>query len=138
MKILLVIMFIAITTLLIVNANAQQYLEGRVTSSDVIERPSIHSLLKSQIKMDTLYDKLAQKLDDIGKNKLSIAQKSWKKYSQAECDFTVNYSPAQPLHPISYNECLLVMNIERTTELEYQLQWMDLLDPGMSLNKHFD
>lgn len=120
-------------TVLVVSANAQQAaLQGRV--SNIIEEPKSRVEISEQ-KLNNTYQHLAALLDKGGRKKLAVAQQTWREYSKAECDFTTRYAPAEPLHPLTYPECLMVMNTERTADLQYQLEWLRLLDPMLEISK---
>jgi hypothetical protein len=124
-----------------VGAKSQPYLEasnnpglsGHISRSDVVEYATGNALLDSQLRTEMTYQKLSKQLDDVGREKLFTAQQAWTTYSRANCDFTSHYSPADPLHPTTYNDCLVVMNTERFADLQYQLQWFILLDPSLSI-----
>lgn len=131
MRIFVATAILAGTAFWLMSANASQFLEGRITRSDVMESPSVSRLVASEYKLGKAFNQLMTNLDETGKRKLSSAQRAWKKYSQAECDYTSTASPAAPIHPMSYNECLLVMNVERTADLRHQMQWLELLDIGI-------
>lgn len=111
------------------SASAQDYLQGRVTQNQPPETMA-ERYVESQAQLLETYQELLDRLDQTGRVKLEVAQKAWRTFSVAECDFKIHRSAAEARHPMSYNECLIGMNTERTADLENELQWHQLLTPG--------
>jgi uncharacterized protein YecT (DUF1311 family) len=126
MKIWLPVLLGVNLALLWMNASAQDYLQGHV----LLDRPPetmAARYFESQQTLNSAYQELFQKLDSLGQRKLDTAQTNWHHYSIAECDFKIDRSAVETLHPMTYNECLIGMNSERTEELRYELQWREML-----------
>jgi uncharacterized protein YecT (DUF1311 family) len=127
-----VIVLLAGALVALSNVTAKSHLEGRVTvSRDALP----NQFLESEKRLQNTYNELSSKLEPEGQKKLGIAQSAWKRFKAAECDFDATSSAESPLHPMSYTECLTVMNAERTADLQYELQWHQYLDPSYSKNE---
>lgn len=75
------------------------------------------------------YGSLQKILDPLAFQKLQIAQNAWEKFKVAECDFKINHSADSPIHPMTYNECIIVMNLDRAVDLQSEIQWQMMLNP---------
>jgi hypothetical protein len=108
---------------------ANGHLEGRVIFSPELQAD--HHL-EAQENLDMTYGVLTQLLNPIACRKLDISQKAWSQFKVAECDFKANYSAENPIHPMSYNECLITMNTERALDLQAEIHWHLLFKPRRS------
>jgi uncharacterized protein YecT (DUF1311 family) len=122
------------TMALWISANAQEYLEGKVTHTHMI-KVAMNRHDESVDKMNMAYDRLAKLLDRNGQQKLQTSQAAWKKFSEAECDFATDYSRDDKLQPLLYRDCLIGMTEDRTGHLLNELRWNYTLDPSISM-KH--
>jgi uncharacterized protein YecT (DUF1311 family) len=113
-----------------VPASARQALEGNVTLNRTVTGQD--ALRAAGARLDGIYGKLQNALEGKGPQKLVAAQTAWKKYAAAECGYIADYSPSGLLHPVSYPECLLGLTNDRTQELQNELNWLELLQPGLS------
>lgn len=129
MKVWLPVLMGVTLVLFWMSASAQDYLKGHVILKSAPENMSSR-YLESQQELNDTYRELFEKLDTVGKQKLNTAQTTWRNYSIAECDFKIHRSAVEPLHPMSYNECLISMNSERTDDLRNELQWHEMLTSG--------
>lgn len=111
------------------SASAQDFLKGHIIHN-IPREAMADRYLESRKQLDDTYQELFRQLDQIGRQKLDMAQTAWRRYSVAECDFKIHHSAVEPLHPMTYNECLIGMNVERTADLSNELQWHQLLSPG--------
>lgn len=130
-----IVIFASLTLALILlwsTANARQHLEGSVSLSQPL-RVEAQQLAES--RLNQVYTKLLNALEGEAPRKLAQAQQTWDKYHTAECQYLAGYSPSGLLHPMSVNECLTELTNERTTELQNELVWLKLLQPGISKMK---
>jgi len=103
---------------------AQGTLEGRVHWDEQGNR-----YVDSEEILNKTYEVLHQVLDPLALQKLDIAQKAWQQFKVAECDFKINHSAESPIHPMTYNECIIVMNLERAVDLQSEIQWQMMVNP---------
>lgn len=114
---------------------ANGHLQGRVTY-----RPEIQAerYFQAEEELQTAYGVLRRTLEPVAEKKLDVAQRAWERFKVAECDFKINHSAESPLHPMSYNECLMSMNRERTVDLEAEIQWQFMTNPDLSMDARTD
>ena len=105
---------------------ASGHLQGRIIYN---EDGIAQRYVVSQKQLQESYDRLSNIVEPKARKKLAHSQTTWRRFQVAECDFLSQYSPADPLHPKEYTECLTDMNRQRTADLQYQLQWHQLLNP---------
>ena len=135
MKKMVLISALLMASLYQVDVFAQQHLEGRTTYTRM-ESVAENQYQKAQEKMNQSYQLLVDMLDSIAIAKLNTAQESWKKFSEADCKFTTDYSRNEPLEKIIYQDCLTSQTENRTVDLEYQVRRNFTLDPELAMTKH--
>jgi uncharacterized protein YecT (DUF1311 family) len=134
MKKAAIVTALLMASLLQLDAFAEQYLQGH-TSYTRMQEVAAGQYQQALDKMSHTYNMLSEMLDKVGMSKLDAAQETWQKFSEADCKFTTDYSRAEPLEKLIYQDCLTSMTEDRTATLEYELRRNFTLDPSLALEK---
>jgi uncharacterized protein YecT (DUF1311 family) len=78
-------------------------------------------LRKSDEQLNAVYNKLRAKISDAGKNKLQVAQQSWLRFRDQECEFETMGTVGGSIHSMIVAICLTRLTDQRVKDLEAQL-----------------
>lgn len=110
--------------------NSERYSEENISSNQPFIEQSI--LKATQAKLNIVYKKMINALENKPAQELAQAQLDWKNYSTAECAYISDNPTVTLLHPVSYSECLIQLTNDRIDELQSQLDGLELIQPGLS------
>ena len=78
-------------------------------------------LRKSDDQLNTVYNKLRAKISDAGKKNLQVAQQSWLRFRDQECEFETMRTVGGSIHSMIVAICLTRLTDQRVKDLEAQL-----------------
>ena len=78
-------------------------------------------LRKSDDQLNTVYNKLRAKISDAGKKNLQVAQQSWLRFRDQECEFETMGTVGGSIHSMIVAICLTRLTDQRVKDLEAQL-----------------
>jgi uncharacterized protein YecT (DUF1311 family) len=78
-------------------------------------------LRKSDEQLNAVYNKLRAKISDAGKKNLQVAQQSWLRFRDQECEFETMGTGGGSIHSMIVAICLTRLTDQRVKDLEAQL-----------------
>ncbi|HEY2613639.1 MAG TPA: lysozyme inhibitor LprI family protein [Reyranella sp.] len=78
-------------------------------------------LRKSDEQLNAVYNKLRAKISDAGKKNLQVAQQSWLRFRDQECEFETMGTVGGSIHSMIVAICLTRLTDQRVKDLEAQL-----------------
>jgi uncharacterized protein YecT (DUF1311 family) len=78
-------------------------------------------LRKSDEQLNAVYNKLRAKISDAGKKNLQVAQQSWLRFRDQECEFETMRTVGGSIHSMIVAICLTRLTDQRVKDLEAQL-----------------
>jgi uncharacterized protein YecT (DUF1311 family) len=79
------------------------------------------ALQKSDAQLNAVYNKLRARISDAGKQKLLLAQQSWLRFRDLECEFETMGTVGGSIHSMIVAICLTRLTDQRIKDLEVQL-----------------
>jgi uncharacterized protein YecT (DUF1311 family) len=79
------------------------------------------ALQKSDAQLNAVYNKLRARISDAGKQKLLLAQQSWLRFRDLECEFETMGTVGGTIHSMIVAICLTRLTDQRIKDLEVQL-----------------
>jgi uncharacterized protein YecT (DUF1311 family) len=76
---------------------------------------------KSDAQLNAVYNKLRARISDAGKQKLLLAQQSWLRFRDLECEFETMGTVGGSIHSMIVAICLTRLTDQRIKDLEVQL-----------------
>jgi uncharacterized protein YecT (DUF1311 family) len=71
--------------------------------------------------LNAVYNKLRAKISDAGKKNLQVAQQSWLRFRDQECEFETMRTVGGSIHSMIVAICLTRLTDQRVKDLEAQL-----------------
>jgi uncharacterized protein YecT (DUF1311 family) len=78
-------------------------------------------LRKSDEQLNAVYNKLRAKISDAGKKNIQVAQQSWLRFRDQECEFETMGTVGGSIHSMIVAICLTRLTDQRVKDLEAQL-----------------
>jgi uncharacterized protein YecT (DUF1311 family) len=79
------------------------------------------ALQKSDAQLNAVYNKLRARISDAGTQKLLLAQQSWLRFRDLECEFETMGTVGGTIHSMIVAICLTRLTDQRIKDLEVQL-----------------
>jgi len=86
-----------------------------------LTQQSLNDYRSADRKLNAVYSSLVARLSPAGKTSLQTAQLTWIRFRDQECEFESMGTVGGSIHPMIVNGCLARLTLQRTKDLEHQL-----------------
>ena len=95
--------------------------DGGAQSQMELYRQSAEDFQSADRQLNAVYTKMVARISPAGKASLQAAQLTWIRFRDQECEFEAMATIGGSIHPLIVNACLARLTIQRTKDLEHQL-----------------